>query len=199
MKKPILILGNSDESKAAEELLIKNSIKVDNFFSSFTYFYLFKFEDILFKTIFNNLDSGGKYSFNITNFLEYFNFNEIKYNNFYFKLIEGFNEFLIKEGVTEGIGEYKMVTNYKTVTDKLHEIGFSKVNIGIQKLNLYPSQMLDFMIDNFYKYGSCISWSSTINKMNINKKMDILKRGKNYIKNNIDTEYPNIINIVAIK
>ena len=32
MKKPILILGNSDESKAAEELLIKNGIDFEKSF-----------------------------------------------------------------------------------------------------------------------------------------------------------------------
>ena len=192
-------LDAKDLRKFIEQKNLEN--KVDIVFSNFTYFYFYNFEDILFKDILEtSLKDGGKYAFNITNFLTYFRYDAKDYNSFYHRIRKGFDDFLIKEGF-DGVGDDKIIGDCYSVKKKLYLAGFNNVIMEPHQIDMKPSKALEFMINNFYSFGFDVSWSSTLKGLPINQRMDLLNRGSEYIREYIDknNDKPTIMNIVAYK
>lgn len=185
--------------KFVDEMNLEN--KIDIVFSNFTYFYFYNFEDVLFKNIWEKcLKEGGKYAFNLTNFLTYFRYDGVDYNSFYHKIRKGFDDFLIEEGY-EGVGDDKIIGDCYNVKKKLYLAGFNEVIMEPHHIDMKPSKALEFMVNNFYSYGFDVSWSSTLKKLPIEQRMDLLNKGSEYIKEYIDknNDRPTIMNIVAYK
>jgi len=186
--------------KFVEKMDLEN--KIDIVFSNFTYFYLYNFEEDLFKDIYEKcLKNSGKYAFNITNFLTHFRYDAINYNNFYHKIRKGFDDFLIKKGIEDGVGEDKIIGDCYSVKKRLYLSGFKNVIMKPHEIDILPSRALEFMINNFYSFGFDVSWSSTLNNLPIEQRMELLVKGNEYIKDyiNKDGEKPTIMNVIAYK
>lgn len=177
--------------------------KMDVVISSFTYFYVYKFEDKLYQDILSCLKEDGRLAFNITSFLTPFDINGKKYNSFYYDIINGYDT-ILKDIGYKGIGKIKNLISNKTfdiVSRKLIKYGFKNVDMIPYEMPFLPSQALNFMINEFYKYGSNIPWSSTLNNIPLNKRMDILKHGLDIISKKINSygQRPTIVNVIAKK
>jgi len=192
-------LDARDLRKFIDKMNLDN--KIDVIFSNFTYFYFYGFEDFLYKDMIEScLKNGGKYAFNLTNFLTYFRYNGVDYNNFYYNIRKGFDYFLIKEGLS-GVGNDKIIGDCYYVKKKLYLAGFTKVMMEPYQIDMKPSKALEFMINNFYSFGFDVSWSSVLSELPIEQRIDLLNRGHKYIREYIDknNDKPTIMNIVAYK
>jgi len=194
--------------KELKEFLDKHFLKgkLDVVFGNFIYYYLYKYEREWFESAYQALKDNGRLAFNITNFLSEFTYRGKVYNNF-LQLMKLEFEILLKEsGFAGGLGkrvgkEFIKEESLNKIRESLHQVGFRKISISPFSLPVRPSQALKFMIEGFYRFGSSVSWSTTLADLQLKKRVKILENGLKRVASKIDSTKDNstIMNFVASK
>jgi len=179
--------------------------KLDRIFSSFGYYYIYKYEDIWMKAAFFALKQGGILTFNVTNFLGEFKIDNKLYNSFVPMIHKNYDDFLKRKGFKKGIGQEvsSLVTDEKftNIRNKLEAIEFNKIQMSVSYLPINCYEALVFMIEGFYKYGSSVNWSSTIQSLPLRQRYKLLIEGAKSMQDELMQlgEYPAIVDVIAQK